>query len=175
MTTYVKMIPVELINIILSYRPKHKLAEIFSQEYINIFNKKKYGNIVSEIIHDLTSGINRNNGFGANDDETIGTDYETIDTDDETIDTDDEEQHLNINGTNAVETYFSDNDSDIDYEYMSEMGYDDFISVNQENTEHWALSNRDNTVQLQGINCRCCGNYLIQLDYMKDNIMCHCF
>lgn len=130
------MVPFELINLILSFRGKHILADIVTKEYIEKFNINKYRKTINEILIDLTGGLNRANGFTL-----VG-----------------EMMHN-------------------DYFFTSLIEEQEQEEEDPDNDEHWVLSNSNLIVQLQGVNCRCCGNYIQEYIHhyvVSENIVCHC-
>lgn len=166
------LLPLELVYYILSYREKHILAKIFENEYLTKFNKKKYGISVDVILKDLTSGINRANNFTFPQNEF--TYYDDSDDSESELNnlSDDSDDDLddNSSSSNSIVNYgdvFDDRNDDFDD------WYDDDLSSLHSDDEHWGFSNSNLSVQLQGINCKICGNYVVRLYYMKDNIMCY--
>jgi hypothetical protein len=181
------IIPNEIINIILSYRIINPVSIIFKNEYINSYNKK-YIKIIKEINIDLTYGSNRANYFipvemniindlannhfqNNNTDNDNNTDNETY-TDSESY-TDSEtytEPDISLIETNNTELlYNTTNENNVSN--VSNEHYDDY-----ENTEeHWALSDRNDTIQLQAINCYVCGEYRFTHNItIPDRILCRC-
>jgi hypothetical protein len=177
-----KTLPLEIVNYILVYRPKHILATIYENEYLLTFNKKKYNGIFNIMLDELTGGINRANNF------TLRQDDEDDDDDDYDDDYYDSEysddisaSYMGLYTTDETLNSFIDEYDDYynDYEDSEEDDDDDDdedddeVDGDGDNDEHWAYSNADFTVQLQGVNCKICGNYIVRLYYMRDNILCH--
>jgi len=178
------IIPNEIINIILSYRIINPVSIIFKNEYINSYNKK-YIKVIKEINIDLTYGSNRANYFipvemniiddlANNHFQNNNTNSETY-TDNETY-TDSEtytEPDISLIETNNTELlYNTTNENNVSNESNdSNEYYDDY-----ENTEeHWALSDRNDTIQLQAINCYDCGEYKLTHNIIIPNrILCRC-
>ena len=159
------IIPNEIINIILSYRNINPVSIIFKNEYINSYNKK-YIKIIKEVIIDLTHGSNRANYFIPMEMNSIDDNFGDNNTDNESYDSYIESDDSDIQ-TNNTELLYN-----IRTENITFNGYYD----NYENSEeHWALSDRNGTVQLQAMNCYFCGEYKVTSNIIiPDKILCNC-
>ena len=167
------IIPNEIINIILSYRSINPVSIIFKNEYINSYNKKYIKNM-KEIIIDLTYGSNRANYFIPVEINMIDDSIENNDTDNNTDNNTDNESYDSYIETDDSEVQ-TDNTELIYNTRTENIVFNGYYDNYENSEEHWALSNRNGTIQLQAMSCYFCGEYKITSNIIiPDKILCNC-
>ena len=60
-------------------------------------------------------------------------------------------------------------------EHSRKNGMNQYDDEDPDEIEHWSFY-IENEVELQGVNCQCCGNYWAEVsqDWAPHNILCHC-